>query len=144
MSRASCLILPWLGALLLMVPGCAKDEPHGIPHTHHADLEVTLCGLCGHVKDSEDCCKEGAASCATCGKNKGSVLCCSTAINGSRDVILCRKCGEKAFTTKCCQEGAAICPKCGLHKDSPGCCKIEKAPEGAGEHGVEHAHVGGH
>jgi hypothetical protein len=72
--------------------------------------------------------------------HKGSILCCSSAINGHRDVILCRKCGEKLLAEKCCQQGIALCPKCGLHKGSPGCCKIEKAVDD----GTGHAKVAGH
>lgn len=144
MTRWSCLLLPCLAALLFALPGCS-EEPVGIPHTHHAEFEVTLCGLCGDVKEDGHVCKEGAKICSICGLHKGSILCCSTAFNGApRDVILCSKCGEKAFTTKCCQEGFAICPKCGLHKSSPGCCKIEKAVDDGSGHTIEHAHQGGH
>ena len=65
-------------------------EQLGIPHTHNPDAEITLCGLCGEVKGGEKCCQEGVAECPNCGLHKGSILCCSTAINGRRDVILCR------------------------------------------------------
>ena len=144
MTRRSCLMLTWLGAVLLTHPGCSEPAPAGIPHTHNPDAEVTLCGLCGEIKGSEKCCKEGVAGCANCGLHKGSVLCCSTAISGRRDVVLCRKCGHVAFSKKCCQTGASTCPKCGLHKGSPGCCKIEKVAIDATGHEVEHAHEGGH
>jgi hypothetical protein len=124
--------------------GC-KKAPAGKPHTHHDEFEVTLCGLCGDVKDHDGhTCKQGATLCTICGLHKGSPLCCSAAINGRRDVLLCRKCGELAFSKKDCQEGIALCPKCGLHKGSPGCCKIEPAPKDAAGKGVTHAHEGGH
>jgi hypothetical protein len=99
--------------------------------------------MCGEIKGDEKCCKEGVALCPNCGLHKGSILCCSTAISGRRDVILCRKCGEAAFTPKCCKEGAVACPKCGLHKGSPGCCKIEKVASDATGHEYEHAHGSG-
>jgi len=145
-KRSRCLI-PVLAALLFALPGCS-EEPKGIPHTHHPEFEVTLCGLCGDVKEDGHVCKEGAAICPKCGLHKGSILCCSSAYTGApRDVILCSKCGEVAFTKKCCQLGttdAALCPKCGLHKGSPGCCKIEKAVDDGSSHTIEHAHQGGH
>ncbi len=49
MTKKSCLLLPGLAALLFVLPGCS-EEPKGIPHTHHEEFEVTLCGLCGDVK----------------------------------------------------------------------------------------------
>jgi hypothetical protein len=143
MSKFFAASLVCLALSSLALTGC-QEEAVGIPHTHHAEAEVTLCGLCGHIKDSEDCCQEGAEICPICGLNKGSILCCSSAINGRRDVVLCRKCGEKVFTKKCCAEGFEICPKCGLHKGSPGCCKIEPVPPDFEGESIEHAHAGGH
>jgi hypothetical protein len=144
MSKGSCLILLGLAAVLFTLSGCSKPKVVGKPHVHHADLELTLCGLCGETKGDAKCCKEGAELCSICGLHKGSVLCCSTAINGRRDVILCRKCGEVAFSSKCCKEGAVACPKCGLHKGSPGDCKIERVAAGDPSKASEHAHEGGH
>jgi hypothetical protein len=128
---------------MLAVGGCGEAETVGIPHTHNPAAEITLCGLCGEEKDSEKCCQEGVAECPNCGLHKGSILCCSTAISGRRDVILCRKCGEVAFGKKCCQPGATECPKCGLHKGSPGCCKIEKVAADATGDEYTHAHAEG-
>jgi hypothetical protein len=133
-----------MAASYVAMSGCSEAPPVGKPHTHHADLELTLCGLCGEIKDSDKCCKEGVAVCPNCGLHKGSILCCSPAINGRRDVILCRKCGEVAFSSKCCAEGAVACPKCGMHKGSPGCCKIERVASGDAGQSFEHAHEGGH
>lgn len=146
MARWPCLVLPCLAALLWAISGCS-EPPVGVAHTHHPDAEVTICGLCGDVKGSEKCCKEGTAICQNCLLQKGSVLCCNPAMSGRRDVILCRICGEKAFTKKCCLNGntnVALCPKCGLHKGSPGCCKIEPVAKDAVGQGDEHAHKGGH
>jgi hypothetical protein len=129
MARRSFLVLACFAALLTAVGGCAKEEYVGIPHEHHPDAEVTFCGYCGHLKGSENCCKEGAEGaelCPNCGLHKGSFLCCSPVLSGRRDVVLCRKCGEVAFGEKCCKPGPALCAKCGLHRGSPGCCKIEK------------------
>jgi hypothetical protein len=130
--------------LTVAMVGCSEPEPAGIPHVHNPHAELTLCGLCGETKESENCCKEGAELCPVCGLHKGSVLCCSPAINGRRDVLLCRKCGEVGFTPKCCKAGTALCPKCGLHKGSPGCCKIEPVAKDATGGEYEHAHEGGH
>jgi hypothetical protein len=128
-TRLSCLLLPAVAVLLLGLSGC-EEKTVGRPHVHHPGLEIALCGKCGDVKtDGSHTCKKGATICPICGLHKGSILCCSTAINGRRDVVLCRVCGEKLFTSKCCKEGFAACPKCGLHKGSPGCCKITKATD---------------
>jgi hypothetical protein len=148
MAKMSCLLLPVSAAFVLALPGCAKDEVKPPPHTHHEGLEVTLCGLCGDIKEDGHVCKQGAKICPYCGLHKGSILCCSPAFTGAhRDVVLCSKCGEVAFSRKCCFAGvnndAALCPKCGLHKGSPGCCKIPKATGDGGET-VVHAHEGGH
>lgn len=143
MTRPSWMLVLLLGIGLVVLSGCGKQAPVGKPHTHHAEAEVTLCGLCGEIKEHDHVCKEGATLCPVCGLHKGSPLCCSTAIYGRRDVLLCRKCGEKAFTAECCKEGVALCPKCGLHKGSPGCCKIEPvAKETAGKE-LSHAHEDG-
>lgn len=138
-SRALHVPLALIG--LLTLAGCGEDVSAGKPHTHDPHLEVTLCGLCGEVKGSDDCCTEDALVCDTCGKHKGSILCCSPAIHGVRDVILCRECGEVRFTGACCKEPAEECAKCGLHKDSPGCCKIHDLPI-EDEEVVSHAHAG--
>ena len=144
MTMRSCLMLPCLAALLLFTLSGCGEEQIGVPHTHDPETEITLCGLCGEEKDGEKCCKEGSTECPICGLHKGSVLCCSTAINGRRDVVLCRKCGEVAFGKKCCQPGPVLCTKCGLHKGSPGCCKIEKVVVDADGHAIEDAAGGGH
>ncbi len=129
-----------LAAILMGCAGCA-EEPAGIPHSHDDAAETVLCGLCGYVKESESCCQEGAEKCANCGLHKGSILCCSPAINGVRDIILCRKCGEVAFTEKCCQDGAQPCAKCGLHEGSPGCCKIEPFDPNESHAGTRQTHA---
>ena len=147
MTRGSCLTALLLTLLLFALYGCSEPAPAGIPHTHNPAAEITLCGLCGEVKGSEQCCKEGVAACPNCGLHKGSVLCCSTAISGIRDIVLCRKCGEVVFGKKCCESGVtgvAACPKCGLHKGSPGCCKIEKFAGNDSDHAYEHSHEGDH
>jgi hypothetical protein len=85
----------------------------------HAHL--MLCGHCGQVKGTDECCKDGAEKCAACSLAKGSPGCCK--IPAGTDVALCEKCGHIAKTEACCQEGAETCEKCGLAKGSPGCCK---------------------
>jgi hypothetical protein len=142
MPRCLSLTLIGLAVSVLALPGC-EEAPVGVPHTHNPAAEVTLCGLCGEVKESEKCCKEGIALCPNCGLHKGSILCCSTAISGRRDVVLCRKCGEVAFGKKCCKAGPVLCTKCGLHKGSPGCCKIEKVAADATGDEYEHTHAEG-
>ena len=109
MTRWSCLLLPALAAGLFVISGCS-EEPVGIPHDH-PEFEVTLCGLCGDIKQAGHDCKEGATICSNCGLHKGSILCCSSAFNcAPRDVILCSKCGEKAFSKKCCRPGLRCAP----------------------------------
>ncbi len=76
------MVRPWPFVLAILVglpstlAGCSQSDPPGAPHTHHADLEVTLCGLCGQVKDSDKCCQEEARLCPKCGLHRGSPGCC--------------------------------------------------------------------
>ena len=141
MTRSS-FFLPALVLSVFSFAGCAEKKVSP-PHAHHAEFEVTLCGLCGDIKDEGHKCKEGAKICTNCGLHKGSVLCCSSAFTGSpRDVILCSKCGEKAFSSKCCQKSIAACPKCGLHKGSPGCCKIDRKVDDGTGHAKKVGHEG--
>ena len=143
MTRWSSLLAFAFLVISAVSSGCS-EAPAGVPHTHNPDAEITLCGLCGEVKDSEKCCKDGATNCSNCGLHKGSPLCCSPAISGMRDRVLCRKCGEIVFSKKCCKPGPAMCPKCGLHKGSPGCCRIDKFTGESTGNEVEHAHEGNH
>jgi hypothetical protein len=134
MARLSCVVLWAVGAVCLSFCGCS-EEPPSFPHEHNPAFEVTLCGKCGDIKADGHACKTGARVCGNCGMHKGSILCCSGAINGRRDAILCAKCGEVAFSRKCClrlagKDDLPTCTKCGLHKDSPGCCKIERVVMG--------------
>ena len=87
---------------------------------------AALCGKCGLVKDSDECCKlEGKEICDKCGLVKDSPGCCLPGVE-SGNVSLCTKCGEVKGSDECCKtEGKEICGMCGLIKGSPGCCKIK-------------------
>jgi hypothetical protein len=115
----------------LWLAGCQKSAPStdaagaaagsqpaggGEEHAH-----LMLCGHCGQVKGTAECCQEGAEKCASCSLAKGSPGCCT--IQAGTDVALCEKCGQIAESEACCQPGAESCEKCGLAKGSPGCCK---------------------
>jgi hypothetical protein len=81
---------------------------------------IVLCGHCGEVKGSTNCCKEDAQKCGNCKLQKGSPGCC--AMEKGKDVTLCSHCGEIAGGEKCCKmEGREKCSQCGLFKGSPGC-----------------------
>jgi hypothetical protein len=41
-----------------------------------SEAKAKLCGGCGEVKASDECCAEGKKKCNSCGKNKGSPGCC--------------------------------------------------------------------
>jgi len=49
-------------------PGCCN-----IPEDAES---AALCTACGHLKDGELCCKQGAARCPKCGLVKDSPGCC--------------------------------------------------------------------
>ncbi len=51
---------------LLLVVGCAAE----------ADAAQDLCGDCGQVSASAECCAPDAEECSDCGKAKGSPGCC--------------------------------------------------------------------
>ena len=117
-----------------------REEQLGIPHDAQSRCRSHAVRPVRRNQGQRKVLQRGKQVCPNCGLHKGSVLCCSTAINGRRDIVLCRKCGEVAFGKKCCQPGPVLCTKCGLHKGSPGCCKIEKVAAEAGDD----AHEGGH
>ncbi len=113
----------------LAVWGCGQTT------TPDADLEadkatqgatetaaVFLCGDCGQIKGSDDCCAEGAETCEKCGLATGAPGCCK--IKKGTNVELCTACGQIKGSDACCAEGAETCAKCSLAKGSPGCCKI--------------------
>lgn len=87
--------------------------------------KVMLCGKCGEIKGSDDCCKAGATKCGKCSMIKDSPGCCKMPAGGA-DAELCAKCGEIKGTDDCCKKGAVKCDKCGLIKGSAGCCKMEE------------------
>ena len=103
-------------------PASATSTAEGEEHGDHEHPEVMLCGLCGQIKGSADCCKEGAEKCEKCSLVKGSPGCCI--MTAGQDVTLCAHCGQIKGSADCCKEGAEKCEKCGLAKGSPGCCKM--------------------
>ena len=84
------------------------------------DVPPMLCGKCGQVKGTEECCMKDAVMCKACGMAKGSPGCCNLPEAG-KDVELCTKCGEIKASDDCCRKDMHQCKKCGLAKDSPGC-----------------------
>lgn len=94
---------------------CKKKPPYP---------DVTLCGNCGQVKGSADCCKQGATLCKACGLHKGSPGCCR--IKKGKMVTLCGNCGQCKGSDLCCckKPDQPRCKGCGLFSKSPGCCRI--------------------
>ncbi|MFH1312496.1 MAG: hypothetical protein ABIJ00_04645 [Candidatus Eisenbacteria bacterium] len=88
-----------------------------------AETPPILCGKCGQLKGTEECCMKDAVRCKDCGMAKGSPGCCIMPEAG-KDVDLCTKCGEIKGSDDCCGKDMQHCKKCGLAKDSPGCCNI--------------------
>jgi hypothetical protein len=88
-----------------------------------ADVPPMLCGKCGQIKGTEECCMKDAVKCKTCGMTKGSPGCCRLPEAG-KDAELCTNCGEIRGSADCCDKDMQQCKKCGLAKDSPGCCRI--------------------
>ncbi len=118
-------VLPLLMVVALAVWGCSQSTEEGPAAVGEAAEGggVFLCGACGQIKGSDDCCKPDARTCDACTLVKGSPGCCT--IEKGSDVKLCTKCGQIAGSEVCCNEGAEKCEKCSLAKGSPGCCKID-------------------
>ena len=87
-------------------------------------LPVVLCGKCGQIKGTSECCAKDGKKCGKCGLAKGAPGCCK--IEKGKDATLCSGCGQVKGSEECCAKEAAKCKKCGLHKGSPGCCKTKK------------------
>jgi hypothetical protein len=99
-----------------------------------AEVRLSVCKKCGDIKGTKQCCAKGAAKCAGCGLNKGSVGCCKhlKPAAGEKEVLICGKCGEVKGTKKCCAKGAKKCTKCKLNKGSVACCKKSATSVGCG------------
>jgi len=93
-----------------------------------AETPPMLCGKCGQLKGTEECCMKDAVTCKDCGMAKGSPGCCNMPEVGKdeagKDVELCSKCGEIKGSDDCCAKEMLQCKKCGLAEGSPGCCNI--------------------
>ena len=85
---------------------------------------VKLCGSCGEIKGTANCCKKDAEKCSKCELIKGSPGCCK--MTKGETIKLCSSCGEIKGTAKCSKKDAVKCTKCNLIKGSPACCKLPK------------------
>jgi YHS domain-containing protein len=66
-----------------------------------ADAPVVVCGKCGEMKGSEECCREGAKKCPECGLIKGSPGCCKLPGKG-KDAVICGGCGKIEGSDESC------------------------------------------
>lgn len=80
--KSTC-VFSIVALLGLVVWGCSKattpdaDPPAAEPTASAAETAaVFLCGDCGQIKGSGDCCAEGAETCEKCGLAKGAPGCC--------------------------------------------------------------------
>ena len=108
--------------LSLCISGCNKQEKTSDAHNHSHHTDIVLCGGCGQVKGTEDCCIKDAIKCS-CGAIKGSPGCCQITFPGD-DITLCSHCGEIKGLGFCCDDTAIKCDKCRKIKGSPGCCIV--------------------
>lgn len=126
----------WLMTMTLLaatfVAGCGSDAQTTKSAERTQDTlsspinEAFLCGKCGQIKGSDQCCKPGQTLCAKCELAKGSPGCCLLPKGTTEDVQLCTKCGFLKGSQECCKiDGKQKCSSCGLIKGSPGCCKIQ-------------------
>ncbi|MBL4770183.1 MAG: hypothetical protein JKY61_03315 [Planctomycetes bacterium] len=86
-------------------------------------MSVTLCGGCGQVKGSPDCCLDGATKCTGCGLDKGAPGCCK--MEKGKDAKLCG-CGEIGGSDACkakCAKKEACCAKPGSDACKTQCSK---------------------
>lgn len=110
-------LLPALFALALLATGCESGNTNSA-----TDTSAALCGQCGQIKASADCCKKDVKPCAGCDLAKGSPGCCK--MKKGEDTTLCTGCGQIKGSDQCCSKEAPKCEGCKLHKGSPGCCKL--------------------
>ena len=54
---------------------------------------VILCGKCGEVKGTKECCAKDAVKCKKCGLNKGAPGCCKMTADG-KNMVVCPKSGK--------------------------------------------------
>jgi len=102
---------------------CAAPAKKQVEHPKEATAPaLVLCGKCGQLKGSGECCAKDAVKCKGCGLAKGSPGCCK--VTKGKDATLCAKCGEIKGSKICCAKDAVKSKECGLAKGSPGCCKI--------------------
>ena len=121
---SSWLIISVLAASF--IAGCGS-KPEAASGKTSAGKTVKLCAMCGQIKGSDVCCKEGQELCSKCDLAKGSPGCCVLPKNTTDDVELCTHCGFIKGSEQCCTgEEQTACSKCGLIKGSPGCCRIKQ------------------
>ena len=130
-------------ALMVVLTGCGgADAPTTVQVGSEAETPTavsakTLCGDCGHEKDTEECCAEGCETCDGCGLHKGSDLCCAVS-DELKGKDMCASCGHEAGTEACCAEDCETCDHCGLHEGAPLCCKLPHGEDGhTHDHGDE-------
>ncbi len=105
--------------LSFSLTSCAGNKQDTNAETSNASL--ALCGGCGEIKGSDQCCKAGHETCTGCKLHKASPGCCKIE-KGAGDVALCA-CGEIKGSENCCKHDAEKCTGCEKIKGSPGCCK---------------------
>ena len=72
--------------------------------TDATTTKVILCGSCGEVKGSADCCKEGKEICSNCGLHKKSMGCCKMEKGQDEIIEIKKSCSTKCKNKPCDSE----------------------------------------
>lgn len=106
--------------------------------TTAVSMDHDLCAMCGHEKETENCCNDDCEKC-DCGFHKGSPLCCVEGLQPTEGTY-CKDCGHLKGEGDCCKDDCEACD-CGFHKGAPLCCKLkDKDGDGHDHDGEDHDH----
>lgn len=129
-------ILSMLTIALLMAGCVASSIPPYQPTKEEitqlkAKKPLVLCGKCGEIKGTANCCKSGLPLNDETGFHQNSMrqqIIMTTqgsltkqeldCLYSQKDVTLCEKCGHIKGTDKCCKKTAPIDPKTGFESNS--------------------------
>ena len=133
----------FLALAVLAISGCAKPADNGAgdggvgggdSNATTASIDgattmpvalATLCGKCGEVKGSDNCCAAGAETCSGCGLHAGAPLRCAHLPEDAAGKDICQACGHVAEEGHACDSDCEKCADCGMHKGAPACCKVK-------------------
>lgn len=76
MKRFNIILILFALSLFSNHASAQGSHKHDINEATVKTEKVMLCGKCGQIKGTEQCCKADAETCSKCGLHKGSPGCC--------------------------------------------------------------------